>query len=167
MAVRPTGWRPDPMVKNRSQGSARSLDLEALPLIPAAELRAIWQDRRGSPPPPTLSARLMRLALAWDQQAEEQGGENAALRRQWQAIMKRRAEGAIAEAAVEGLAPVAVADGTRLLKSWAGETHEVIVMGKGVAWNGTTYSSLSAVARAMTGTPRNGPKFFGLREPAS
>ena len=106
----------------------------------------------------------MRLALAGDLQAEKKGGETPALRRQWQAIMKRRAEGASPEAAVEGLAPVALADGTRFLKSWAGETHEVIVMDEGVAWNGTTYSSLSAVARAMTGTPRNGPKFFGLRE---
>ncbi len=81
--------------------------------------------------------------------------------------MKRRAEGANAEAAVSGLAPVAVPDGTRLLNSWAGETHEVILEADGVVWNGETYSSLSAVARAMKGTPRNGPKFFGLRETAS
>ena len=50
------------------------------------------------------------------------------------------------------------------MKSWAGETHEVIVLERTVLWNGNIYTSLSAVARAMTGTPRNGPKFFGLRE---
>jgi hypothetical protein len=109
----------------------------------------------------------LRLALAWDLQAEGQGGEPRALRRQWQAIMKRCAAGASAEEAVSGLAPVAAPEGTRLLKPWAGETHEVIIKDNGVLWNGTTYSSLSAVARAMTGTPRNGPKFFGLRETAS
>ena len=81
--------------------------------------------------------------------------------------MSRRAEGASAEAAVSGLAPVPVSEGTRLLKAWGGETHEVIVREDGAVWNGTTYSSLSALARAMTGTPRNGPKFFGLRETAS
>ncbi len=32
-----------------------------------------------------------------------------------------------------------------------------------VIWNGMPYSSLSAAARAMTGTA-NGPRFFGLRE---
>ena len=69
----------------------------------------------------------MRLALAWDLQAEEQGGETPALRRQWKAIMSRRAEGASAEAAVRGVAPVPVSVGTRLLKTWSGETHEVIV----------------------------------------
>ena len=136
-------------------------------MIPAAELRVIWLERRGAAPPSTLSARLMRLVLAWGMQTEEQSGETPALRRQWQAIMSRRAEGASAEAAVSGLAPAPVPEGTRILKSWAGETHEVIVSDEGVAWNGTTYSSLSAVARAMTGTPRNGPKFFGLRETAS
>lgn len=154
------------MAPKESHGSARSRYIETLSITPAKELRAIWLERRGPSPPPTLSARLMRLALAWDLQAKGQGGEPRALRRQWQAIMKRRAEGAIAEEAVSGIAPVAVPEGTRLLKSWAGETHEVIVKDNSVLWNGTTYSSLSAVARAMTGTPRNGPKFFGLREAA-
>ena len=106
----------------------------------------------------------MRLALAWDVQADGQGGEAPALRRQWQAVMKRRADGASADDAISGLARPAAPTGTRLLKSWAGETHEVIIEKEGVMWNGTTYSSLSAVARAMTGTPRNGPKFFGFRE---
>lgn len=152
------------MPSDRRQGLGPSPSIEALAQRPASELRAIWRERRGTPPPPKLSARLMRLALAWDRQAEEQGGETPALRRQWKAIMSRRAEGASAEAAVRGLAPAVIPEGTRVLKSWAGETHEVIVMDDGVNWNGTTYSSLSAVARAMTGTPRNGPKFFGLRE---
>lgn len=109
----------------------------------------------------------MRLALAWSLQSEVEGGEPRALRRQWQAITTRRAEGVTAEEAVSGLAPAAVPEGMRLLKSWAGATHEVIVLDKGAFWNGKTYSSLSSVARAMTGTPRNGPKFFGLRERAA
>lgn len=35
-----------------------------------------------------------------------------------------------------------------------------------VEWKGRRYASLSAVARAITGTRRNGPAFFGLREEA-
>ena len=58
-----------------------------------------------------------------------------------------------------------VCQGTRLLKKWGGTNHEVLVTENGSAlWNGQRYTSLSAVARAMTGTNRNGPKFFGLRE---
>lgn len=59
--------------------------------------------------------------------------------------------------------PIA-SDGTCILKNWGGTAHEVLVTEDGASWNGQTYSSLSAVARAMTGTNRNGPKFFGLRE---
>ena len=63
--------------------------------------------------------------------------------------------------------PATVGNGTRILKAWGGDTHEVVITADGGAiWNGQGYSSLSAVARAMTGTNRNGPKFFGLREVA-
>ena len=140
------------------------MNLASIAAADAPELRRLWEARWGSPPPPTLSARLMRLALAWEVQVTVQGGEPQAVRRQWQAVMRRRTDGLGAVAAVGGLAPPAAPKGTRLLKSWGGEMHEVIVQDDGVLWNGRTYASLSAVARAMTGTPRNGPKFFGLRE---
>lgn len=152
------------MPRGEMTGQTGSLDPPGFAAAGAPELRRLWVSRRGSPPPPTLSARLMRLALAWDLQAAEQGGETAAIRRQWQAVMRRREEGLGADAAVEGLSLPAAPAGTRLIKSWAGEVHEVTVRDDGVLWNGRTYSSLSAVARVMTGTPRNGPKFFGLRE---
>jgi hypothetical protein len=142
------------------------MDLASIAAADAPELRRLWLARRGIPPPPTLSARLMRQALAWDVQAAVQGGEPPAVRRQWQAVMRRRTDGLDAAAAAGGLAPPAAPAGTRLLKSWGGEIHEVIVQDGGVLWNGQTYASLSALARAMTGTPRNGPKFFGLRERA-
>lgn len=64
-----------------------------------------------------------------------------------------------------GVPKTTASKGTRILKDWGGTTHEVLITGDGGAtWNGQSYSSLSAVARAMTGTNRNGPKFFGLRE---
>ena len=43
-----------------------------------------------------------------------------------------------------------------------GCAHRVMVPAQGYAWQGTTYRSLSEVARAITGTCRNGPRFFGL-----
>ena len=39
-----------------------------------------------------------------------------------------------------------------------------MVLVEGFAWNGNTYPSLSKVARAITGTRWNGPRFFGLRD---
>ncbi|MCE8516300.1 DUF2924 domain-containing protein [Ruegeria pomeroyi] len=63
------------------------------------------------------------------------------------------------------VAKTTASDGTRILKDWGGATHEVLISGDGGAtWNGQSYSSLSTVARAMTGTNRKGPKFFGVRD---
>lgn len=152
------------MDPKRAQHRSPDLDLALLAEAKAAALRRLWQERRGAPPPPTLSGRLMRLVLAWDIQADEKGSESSAVRRQWQAVMSLRARGTDASDAVSSLSAPPAAAGTRLLKSWGGETHEVLVTAENVIWNGNSYSSLSAVARAMTGTPRNGPKFFGLRE---
>jgi hypothetical protein len=53
-----------------------------------------------------------------------------------------------------------------LVREWQGKTHQVIALAEGFEWNGTTYQSLSEVARAITGTRWNGPRFFGLRSPA-
>jgi Protein of unknown function (DUF2924) len=53
--------------------------------------------------------------------------------------------------------------GTLLAREWNGRLERVMILEKGVAWNGKTYCSLSQVAKAMTGTSWNGHRFFGLR----
>ena len=55
-------------------------------------------------------------------------------------------------------------EGTRLLREWQGVTHEVTVIEGGYEHQGKRYRSLSAVARAITGTQWSGPLFFGLRK---
>ena len=55
--------------------------------------------------------------------------------------------------------------GTRLLRMWRGEMHEVIATGNGYLYRGQTYSSLSKIAREITGTRWSGPLFFGVRKP--
>ncbi len=54
--------------------------------------------------------------------------------------------------------------GTRLIRTWEGEDHEVLVLRKGFEYRGKPYKSLSAIARAITGSRWNGPLFFGLRK---
>ncbi len=53
--------------------------------------------------------------------------------------------------------------GALLVREWKGKLERVTVLEKGFAWNGKPYSSLSQIARAMTGTAWNGHRFFGLR----
>jgi hypothetical protein len=54
--------------------------------------------------------------------------------------------------------------GTKLIREWDGIAHTVTVLKEGFEWGGQRYKSLSAVARAITGTRWNGYRFFGLRE---
>ena len=55
-----------------------------------------------------------------------------------------------------------VRPGTVLVREWAGGVCHVMALEDGFAWNGTTYRSLSQVARAITGTRWNGRRFFGV-----
>lgn len=54
--------------------------------------------------------------------------------------------------------------GTVLHRNYQGTDIRVLVLEKGFEWNGTFYKSLSAVARAVTGTRWNGKLFFGLKK---
>ncbi len=53
--------------------------------------------------------------------------------------------------------------GTRLVREHQGVEHIVTVLQDGYEWQGRPYKSLSAVARAITGTRWNGWAFFGLK----
>ena len=52
--------------------------------------------------------------------------------------------------------------GTVLVRDYQGQRHTVTVTADGFDWQGTTYCSLSAIARAITGTAWSGPRFFAL-----
>src|SRR5947207_14352389 len=55
--------------------------------------------------------------------------------------------------------------GTVLVREYQGERHTVTVVPDGFVWQDTTYSSLSTIARAITGTAGNGPRLLGLGVP--
>ena len=61
------------------------------------------------------------------------------------------------------LVPVPAITGTRLIREWQGVEHTATVLDDGFEYQGRRYKSLSAVARAITGTRWNGPLFWGLR----
>ena len=52
--------------------------------------------------------------------------------------------------------------GTRIVREYHNRKHEVIVRESGYEYEGVLYSSLSAVARKISGYNRNGYTFFGL-----
>lgn len=61
----------------------------------------------------------------------------------------------------------ALSPGLTLVREHGGVEHRVVVNADGTCvYSGDTYRSLSAVARAITGTRWNGHRFFGLRKEA-
>jgi hypothetical protein len=56
--------------------------------------------------------------------------------------------------------------GIVLVREYNGQRHMVTVVPDGFMWQDMTYSSLSIIAQAITGTKWNGPRFFGLRVPS-
>jgi hypothetical protein len=132
----------------------RGLDLQAL--------RARWRSLTGRAAPAHLPKALLLRALAYRVQAAAFGELDKTTVR----LLDRIAQEARSGKRVDVPVPdrVGLRPGTILVREWEGTSHRVMVMSEGFAWNGGTYPSLSKVARAITGTRWNGPRFFGLRD---
>ena len=57
--------------------------------------------------------------------------------------------------------------GSVLIRDYRGRRHTVTVERDGYVWEGQPYSSLSAIARAITGTAWSGPRFFAVNAAAA
>jgi hypothetical protein len=53
--------------------------------------------------------------------------------------------------------------GTVLVREYQGRRHTVTVEPQSYVWERNPYSSLSAIARAITGTAWSGPRFFAVK----
>ena len=132
--------------------------LAKLNQLTRTDLRAEWRRLYRVHPPERLSRDLLELGVAWKLQEKVFGGLSASVKRQIADLartMETRSD--LVKARTVSLKP-----GARLLRSWCGETHEVVVVDDGFVWAGKTWRSLSAIAREMTGTRWSGPRFFGL-----
>lgn len=125
-------------------------EVAALGDFPRSALAERWRTTYGAPPALDVSAPLMRKALAWEIQAGAFGGLSAGARRALKAAGDGKPSTKTAAA------------GSRLVREWNGATHEVEVLESGYRWRGETWSSLSAIAREITGAKWSGPRFFGL-----
>ena len=52
--------------------------------------------------------------------------------------------------------------GTKIVKKYRGQIHEVLAVENGFAYGGKVFKSLSAIATKITGTKWNGLKFFNV-----
>jgi hypothetical protein len=126
----------------------RSLGIDAL--------RQRWRMTFGKVPPPGLTKDVMSRMIAYRIQEEAFGG----LDREIVKLLHRLARGAKPSDLNRRLKP-----GTVLVREYKGDRHTVTVVAGGFLWQGKTWSSLSTIAKEITGTAWNGPRFFGLRMP--
>lgn len=145
-----------------------------------AELAARWTAIYGVPPPKGARRVLLERAIAWHLQAKTLGGARKEVLRllatcsatasgqvRVDAHAGQRQRGGAAAITLPAPSPQRAtrplpSPGARLVRDWHGKTHVVDVVGDGYLWQGDSYSSLSVIARAITGARWSGPRFFGL-----
>jgi hypothetical protein len=123
------------------------IDLAELMELNRDDLIREWQTIFGCPAPGWIQENLLREAIGWQMQAAEFGGLTATERRQ-------------IRSGVSSL----VYKGSRLIRVWQGETYQVTVLADGYLYADKKWRSLSAIAKAITGTSWSGPVFFGLKK---
>jgi hypothetical protein len=130
-------------------------EISRLSRLPISGLRAAWRVEFRCAPPKCLWRDLLLRTLAWRLQEKAVGGHDKATLQLLEAYGQKRA----GDTRSQRLKP-----GTVLIRDFEGVRHTVTIMPAGFVWQDKAYSSLSAIAKIITGTNWNGPRFFGLRE---
>ena len=128
-------------------------------------LRARWQSVFKRPTPPHLPRHLLFGVLAFRIKADRFGDLDHETRKVLDRTSANESDSAMADR-LKSLdrKRTDLTPGTVLVREWDRQSHRVMVLAYGFAWNGQTYDSLTKVAFAITGTRWNGPRFFGLRD---
>ena len=137
--------------------------IEHLGKLSRVELRVIWEREFSEEPPATLGRDILALGIAYRRQERRYGGLAKPVARELDRLLTRVLGDVGTDVPKTSTAPLP-RTGTILVREWRGTTHQVTAVDDGFLWNGKTYRSLSSIARAITGTRWNGPRFFGMRE---
>ena len=151
-------------------------EIARLEALDGEGLRLRWRGLTGRPAPSGVPKFLLVRALAYRLQADANGDLDLETRTFLDGVANELASksrllgsGAMVRRAAS-LASIGMPDpragrlqpGSVLVREHGGVAHHVMVLADGFAWNGQTFSSLSSVALAITGTSWNGRRFFGI-----
>jgi hypothetical protein len=138
--------------------------LAALKTMPMPELKAQWRALFETEPP-QFNRRALENRLGYKMQELAHGGLKPETIRRLAILGEQYDSDNIATRRIRHDAkPVS---GTRLVREYRGVEHTVTVLADGYEWQGRPYGSLSAIARAITGTRWNGLVFFGIKRQGS
>jgi Protein of unknown function (DUF2924) len=136
--------------------------LAALKTAPTAALKARWRELFDTEPPP-YNRRYLESRLAYRVQELAYGGLKPETIERLRALGEQYTGKGAARRQRGDDRPIS---GTRLIREWQGIEHCVTVRDADFEYQGRPYKSLSAAARAITGTRWNGLVFFGLKSQA-
>jgi Protein of unknown function (DUF2924) len=143
-----------------SENDSVLAQVAVLAAMSAPELRKQWQ-RLFDTPPPRYNRRFLESRLAYRIQELAYGGLRATIVARLEALGEQLDGGnKTVRSQRADDRPIA---GTRLIREYQGVEHTVTVLKDGYEWQGRPCKSLSAIARAITGTRWNGLVFFGLK----
>ena len=134
--------------------------LAELKTAPTPALKAKWRALFDSEPPP-YNRRFLESRLAYRIQELAYGGLKPETKARLIALGEQLDGGKVERRKLR--ADHRPITGTRLIREWQGIEHTVIVRDQDFDYEGRPYRSLSAIARAITGTRWNGWVFFGLK----
>jgi hypothetical protein len=134
---------------------AIAAEISRLSGLPLKQLKAAWAEEFRREAPKGMWKDLLLRTLAWRLQERALGGHDRATLR----LLEEYAKSKPGDQRCQRLKT-----GTVLIRDFEGTRYTVTIMLSGFIWQEKTYSSLSAIARIITGTNWNGPRFFGLRE---
>jgi hypothetical protein len=134
-------------------------DIAKLQTLSRAQLLRRWCELYGKPATRGMRRELMVPFLAYKLQERAYGGLKSKVRAELRRLMKPLGKNSGRDAAH-------LKTGTRLLRQWREEMHEVVATSGGYQYRGVCYKSLSRIARQITGTRWSGPVFFGLNKRA-
>ena len=143
--------KPDPVLAR----------LAAMKAAPIAELKKQWRELFNEEPP-AFNRRYLESRLAYRIQELAYGGLKPETIRRLERLGEELDGGDKRKRGIRADRDRPIT-GTRLLREWQGVEQIVTVTADGFEWQGRPYKSLSAIARAITGTRWNGWVFFGLK----
>ena len=171
--ARPTNIAdPDSERVPSSAPSPLDIEIESLRYRSIEDLRRRWRQETGKLAPDHLPKFLLLRMLAYRLQADVFGDldrdSRDILDEIADAVTQEKAGGTDMGSGTSSIVPRVksrrLKPGTVLVREHDGTLHRVTILEKGFGWNGMVHDSLSAIAKSITGTAWNGPRFFGLRQ---
>ena len=134
--------------------------LVALKTTPTPQLKEQWRQLFEGEPP-AFNRRYLESRLAYRIQELAYGGLKPDTKRRLEKLGEELDGGRVdVRKRPANDRPIS---GTRLIRDYQGVEHCVTVRDNDFEYKGRPYKSLSAIARAITGTQWNGVVFFGLK----